>query len=153
MGSDLFISPISDWDTTSKYSYGKGREGKVTTSRVMVASRLKVSFWPEGNTSPRNYGWLFVTWIAMHYSRSDVLMNEHGMLLSDYMIIRSFFSPQFAGLSLTGTARLLDSLLHPLQKNQCVTENSFFCIYRKWTKESKQFQIPDSYYLYQLLLL
>jgi hypothetical protein len=33
---------------------------KRTTSRVMVASRPKVSLWPEGSTSPGNYGWLFV---------------------------------------------------------------------------------------------
>jgi hypothetical protein len=33
---------------------------KGTTSRVMVANRPKVSFWPDGSTSPRNYGWIFV---------------------------------------------------------------------------------------------
>jgi hypothetical protein len=33
---------------------------KETTSRVMMASRPKVSFWPDGNTSPGNYRWLFV---------------------------------------------------------------------------------------------
>jgi hypothetical protein len=27
---------------------------------VMVASRPKVSFWPDGSTSHGNYGWLFV---------------------------------------------------------------------------------------------
>jgi hypothetical protein len=26
---------------------------------VMVTSRLKVSFWLDGSTSPGNYGWLF----------------------------------------------------------------------------------------------
>jgi hypothetical protein len=31
-----------------------------TTSRVMVASRPKLSFWPDGSTSPGNYGWLSV---------------------------------------------------------------------------------------------
>jgi hypothetical protein len=31
---------------------------KGTTLRVMVASRSKVSFWPNGSTSPGNYGWL-----------------------------------------------------------------------------------------------
>jgi hypothetical protein len=31
-----------------------------TTSRVMVASRPEVSFWPDGSTSPGNYWWLFV---------------------------------------------------------------------------------------------
>jgi hypothetical protein len=25
---------------------------------VMVANRPKVSFWPDGSTSPENYGWL-----------------------------------------------------------------------------------------------
>jgi hypothetical protein len=29
---------------------------KGTTLRVMVPSRPKVSFWPDGNSSPRNYG-------------------------------------------------------------------------------------------------
>jgi hypothetical protein len=33
---------------------------KGTASRVMVASRPKASFWPEGSTSPGNYGWLFI---------------------------------------------------------------------------------------------
>jgi hypothetical protein len=33
---------------------------KGTTSRVMVASRSKVSFRTDGSTSPENYGWLFV---------------------------------------------------------------------------------------------
>jgi hypothetical protein len=30
------------------------------TARVMVAGRSKVSFWPDGSTSPGNYEWLFV---------------------------------------------------------------------------------------------
>jgi hypothetical protein len=33
---------------------------KWTTSSVMVTSGPKVSFWPDGSTSPGNYGWLFV---------------------------------------------------------------------------------------------
>jgi hypothetical protein len=28
------------------------------TSRVMVASRPKVRFWPEESASPGNYGWI-----------------------------------------------------------------------------------------------
>jgi hypothetical protein len=36
------------------YSLRKG-----TTSRVMVASRLRVSFWLDGITSPGKYGWYF----------------------------------------------------------------------------------------------
>jgi hypothetical protein len=32
---------------------------KKAISRVMMASRSKVSFWPEGSTSPGNYGWIF----------------------------------------------------------------------------------------------
>jgi hypothetical protein len=32
---------------------------KGTTLRMMVVSRPKVSFSPDGRTSPRNYGWLF----------------------------------------------------------------------------------------------
>jgi hypothetical protein len=34
--------------------------GKGTTSRVMVAISPKVSFWPDGSTSPADYRWLFV---------------------------------------------------------------------------------------------
>jgi hypothetical protein len=33
---------------------------KETTSRVMVASKPKVTFLPHGSTNPRNYEWLFV---------------------------------------------------------------------------------------------
>jgi hypothetical protein len=28
--------------------------------RVMVASRPNVNFWPDGSTSPGNYGWIIV---------------------------------------------------------------------------------------------
>jgi hypothetical protein len=35
---------------------------KAVTLRVVVASRLNVSFLSDGSTSPRNYGWLFVCW-------------------------------------------------------------------------------------------
>jgi hypothetical protein len=31
-----------------------------TTSSVMVASRTKVRFWPDGSTSPENYGYQLV---------------------------------------------------------------------------------------------
>jgi hypothetical protein len=31
-----------------------------TTSRVMVASKPKISFWPYFSPSPGNYRWLFV---------------------------------------------------------------------------------------------
>jgi hypothetical protein len=42
-------------------SVGKGAYvRKRTTSRVMVASRPKIKFWPDGNTSLGNYGSLFV---------------------------------------------------------------------------------------------
>jgi hypothetical protein len=42
-------------------STGRGAVAwKGTTVRVMVASRSKVSFCPDGSTIPRNYGWLFV---------------------------------------------------------------------------------------------
>jgi hypothetical protein len=34
---------------------------KETTSRVMVASSPKVTFWPQGRTSPVNYGWFFAS--------------------------------------------------------------------------------------------
>jgi hypothetical protein len=33
---------------------------KVTTLSIMMVSSLKVRFWPNGSTSPRNYGWHFV---------------------------------------------------------------------------------------------
>jgi hypothetical protein len=37
---------------------------KGTTSRVMVASRPKVSFWPDGNTSPGNYGYQWYVFLS-----------------------------------------------------------------------------------------
>jgi hypothetical protein len=33
---------------------------KGPTLKVMVATRPKVSSWPDGSTSPGNYDWLFV---------------------------------------------------------------------------------------------
>jgi hypothetical protein len=33
---------------------------KWTTSKVMVASKPKANFLPDGSTSPGNYGWFFV---------------------------------------------------------------------------------------------
>jgi hypothetical protein len=41
-------------------STGNSTYAQETTLRVMVASRPKVSFWPDGNTSPWNYEWIFV---------------------------------------------------------------------------------------------
>jgi hypothetical protein len=40
----------------SRNSINDGYARKGTTSRVMMASRSKVSFGPEGSTSPANYG-------------------------------------------------------------------------------------------------
>jgi hypothetical protein len=34
---------------------------KGTTPRAMVANKPHVSLWPNDSTSPRNYGWLFVS--------------------------------------------------------------------------------------------
>jgi hypothetical protein len=35
--------------------------GKNAYTRMMVVSRPKVGFWPDGNTSPGSYGWFFVS--------------------------------------------------------------------------------------------
>jgi hypothetical protein len=44
---------------------------KGATSRVMMVSRPKVSFWQDGSPSHGNYGWLFVfvykTFIVLMY--------------------------------------------------------------------------------------
>jgi hypothetical protein len=45
-----------------KESRGAGKNAYVwkgITSRVMLTSRPKVRFWPDGSTSPWNYEWLF----------------------------------------------------------------------------------------------
>jgi hypothetical protein len=39
------------------------------TLREMVANNPKVSFWPDGSTSPGNYGWLFVCPLLNHCVR------------------------------------------------------------------------------------
>jgi hypothetical protein len=48
---------------------------KGTTSRVIVASRNKVNFWPDGITSPGNYGSLFV---LIHLSKQLTSSMEHN---------------------------------------------------------------------------
>jgi hypothetical protein len=35
---------------------------KRSTKKAVVASRPKISFWPDCSTSPEYYGWLFVCW-------------------------------------------------------------------------------------------
>jgi hypothetical protein len=46
-----------------------------TESQVMpkhphrTCSRPKVSFWPDGGTSPRNCGWRFVCWTYTYNNR------------------------------------------------------------------------------------
>jgi hypothetical protein len=59
--------------TTSGMQYKTGRSAengayarKATTSRVMVASRPEVSYWPDGSISPGNYGWHFVELTEVH---------------------------------------------------------------------------------------
>jgi hypothetical protein len=42
-------------------------ERKGATSRVMVASRPKISFWPDGTTSPPNYGCLPMYALRLKY--------------------------------------------------------------------------------------
>jgi hypothetical protein len=56
-------------NTTSRVNFENGRSAvngectqKGTMSRVMVVSRLKVGFWPDGNISPGNCG-LFFVWV------------------------------------------------------------------------------------------
>jgi hypothetical protein len=43
-------------------------QGKGLLRGVMVASRPKVSLWPDGSISPGNYGWLFVLFGVFHIS-------------------------------------------------------------------------------------
>jgi hypothetical protein len=51
-----FQDEFKKWQSSGNGAYA----GMGTTSRVMVTSRPKVSFWPDGRTSPGNYGWLLV---------------------------------------------------------------------------------------------
>jgi hypothetical protein len=60
-GSAEHPNTISSMHLKNGRSAGKGAQAwKGTISRVIVARRPKVSFWPDGSTSPGNYGWLFV---------------------------------------------------------------------------------------------
>jgi hypothetical protein len=45
---------------------------KGPTSRAMVASRSKVRFWPDGSTSPGNYGCLGVWNLVLHTNVTSV---------------------------------------------------------------------------------
>jgi hypothetical protein len=53
---------------------GHTRGSGLTTSRVMAASRPKVSFWPDGITSPGNYGCLYIyeIWYWAHIGHVSV---------------------------------------------------------------------------------
>jgi hypothetical protein len=51
-----FQDAFKKWQKPWNCAYAR----KGTTSKVMAASRPKISFWPDRNTSPGNYGWLFV---------------------------------------------------------------------------------------------
>jgi hypothetical protein len=53
----------------------RGRKG--TTLRVIVASKHKASFWPDGSTSPGNYGSQWYT----KYGRSELLMAEYMKIM------------------------------------------------------------------------
>jgi hypothetical protein len=54
-------------------SAGKGAYAwKGTASRVMLVSRPKVNFWPDGSTSPGNYFYLFNCY-DLHYSTSFLI--------------------------------------------------------------------------------
>jgi hypothetical protein len=63
--SQAMLNTITEHDFQDAFKNGRSTgngayERKWTISSVMVVSRLKVSFWPDGSTSPGNYGWLFV---------------------------------------------------------------------------------------------
>jgi hypothetical protein len=69
---------------------------KGLTSREIVASRHKVSSWPDGSTSPGNYGWVFV-----YYTDTIQCFAERSCLL----------------LACIQTAVLLCSLCNTLKKS------------------------------------
>jgi hypothetical protein len=52
--------PVSIYRMAERLGTVHTTHGNGTTSRVMVTSRPKVSLWPEGSSSPGNYGCLFV---------------------------------------------------------------------------------------------
>jgi hypothetical protein len=56
----------NDWSTASGAYVWKG-----PTSRVIVVSRAKVSFWTDGRTKPRNYRWI---WYHCPYDTSESLV-------------------------------------------------------------------------------
>jgi hypothetical protein len=52
--SQALLNTLTEHDFQDAFRNGRNAR-KGTTSRVMVASMPKVTFWPDGNTSPRNY--------------------------------------------------------------------------------------------------
>jgi hypothetical protein len=60
---------------------GMVHKAEGTTSRVMVASRPKVSFWPDGSTSLVNYGWLFVLYHMAKRSQCSISVEKEGYYL------------------------------------------------------------------------
>jgi hypothetical protein len=57
--SQAVLNTLAEHDFQDAFKKGRST-GKEPTSKVIVASRPEVSFWPDGSTSPGNYGWLFV---------------------------------------------------------------------------------------------
>jgi hypothetical protein len=63
--SQVFLNTLTECDFQDEFKKGRRVENsayalKGTTLKVKVASRPKVNFWPDGSTSPGNYGWVFV---------------------------------------------------------------------------------------------
>jgi hypothetical protein len=60
---------------------------KGTTLRVMVATRPKISFWPDGNTSPENYGliWYYYSFCTKLVGSGIVI---HTICISFTEVIR-----------------------------------------------------------------
>jgi hypothetical protein len=70
--------------TTSRMHLKHGRRAgngayaqKSSTASVMIASRPKVSFWPDGSTSPGNYGYHFAHPIGQN--SSYLPLREHRL--------------------------------------------------------------------------
>jgi hypothetical protein len=59
-----------------------GAVQKGTTSRVMVASKPKVSFWPDGSTNPGNYGYHHVAYVCVLPHFVSVISQLHVLLSS-----------------------------------------------------------------------
>jgi hypothetical protein len=134
-------------------SAGNGTyERKGTTSRAIVANRPQVNFWPDGSTSPGNYGLLFVViarkkhvQVFLPYS---ILFNM--VCFWSYFLCHSIFIQISSGLKQTGIIThfsTFEQLTLPVPRNWDLCWSKQAYLYSrtvKITAMSKIFHVSNS---------